>query len=64
MLHQWLGVLEKGTLNTTKKMDNVNGKRASSKKLVIVLLQWLWALWMIITSIMNAKKEVGSLKVE
>jgi hypothetical protein len=64
MLHQWLGVLEKGTMNTTKKMDNVNGKRASSKKLVIVLLQWLWALWMIITSIMNAKKEVGSLKVE
>jgi hypothetical protein len=63
MLHQWLGVLEKGTMNTTKKMDNVNGKRASSKKLVIVLLQWLWALWMI-TSIMNAEKEVGSLKVE
>jgi hypothetical protein len=64
MLHQWLGVLEESTMNTTKKMDNVNGKRASSKKLVIVLLQWLWALWMIITSIMNAEKEVGSLKVE
>jgi len=63
MLHQWLGVLEESTMNTTKKMDNVNGKRASSKKLVIVLLQWLWALWMI-TSIMNAEKEVGSLKVE
>jgi len=53
-------VLEGSTMNTTFKMDNANGKRASSKKLVIVLVQWLWALGMIIVSIMNIEKEVGS----
>jgi hypothetical protein len=56
MLHQWLGVLEGRTMNTTKQMDSANGMRASSKNPIIMLVQWLWVLRMIITSILNVSK--------
>jgi hypothetical protein len=31
LFHQWFGVLEGNTINTTKDMDNANGMTTSSK---------------------------------
>ncbi len=59
MLHQWLGVLEGRAMNINKQMDNANGMKASFKKPIIVLIQWLWVLGMIIASIISVLKEVG-----